>query len=1067
MSNETPPPVLPLPGAPSGQRYWRSLEEYADTPEFRAWAEREFPALSMELDRPDPTQGVGRRRFLQLMGASMALAGLTGLSGCRREEYKALPYKKKPPEIVPGVPLFYATSFVLAGRVTGILAETHEGRPTKLEGNPEHPNSLGALDGFGQASILELYDPDRSRQVWHKDQLARWESDFLPELDRLGAALRESGGEGLAVLSEAYASPALDLLREQFKATLGKASFHVHEPLEPGNPYAPGSWEARYELGQADVILALDADLLGLEDDGVRHKRGYASKRKVAKPGDTMNRLYVVEPHFTSTGSAADHRLRLKAGDVAGYAAALAKEILGGSAPPALASLNTSFKGDAKWITAVAKDLQAHRGRCLIATGRRQPEAVHVLARLLNESLGNTGKTVSYRKPAFEASSLAELAEKLKAGAVRTLLILGGNPAYNAPADLGFKDLLAKVETSIHLSLYRDETSRRCVWHVPAAHDLERWDLARSGDTLSPIQPMIDPLHGGKTALELLARLSGYAETEPYTLVRAAFRQLTGSVDFEKRWRLFLHLGVAEAPREAAPVPPLDLSKLQFAAPGSGGVELAFCADASVYDGRFANNGWLQEMPDPVTRLTWDNAACLSPATAAGLDVKTGDWLLLKAGGGEVKIPALVLPGSADGSINLPLGYGRKASGALGRHAGFNVYPLRSSGAAGFAAGEAAKAGGGYPLAVTQEHWSIETHEMIDGQLKERAIVREGTLAGFAEHPEFAQHMGLHAPRLNIHGTPKLDGDHQWGLAIDLSQCIGCNACAIACQAENNVPIVGKDEVIRGREMQWLRIDRYYQGADPLGEVGISHQPMMCQHCENAPCEPVCPVNATVHDHEGLNAMVYNRCIGTRYCSNNCPYKVRRFNFYDWNVDTLREGDRAFDGDIAPDPASGLSKPRLLQTELSELLRMQKNPDVTVRMRGVMEKCTFCVQRIQEARQEMKAEAGQTRPQKVPDGMVQSACQQACPLDAIVFGDISDPNSRVSKLKAQSRNYEVLGHLNVRPRTTYLARLRNLNPEMPESVYGMPEFHEPAHGPGGHGGHDHGAEPKHGGHEHG
>jgi len=996
-----------------GGTWWRGLAEYAETAEFRQWAEREFPSLLPELARAGPS----RRRFLQLMGASIALAGLGGCSN--REEHRILPYGEKPPEVVPGVPLYYATTLVECGEAVGVLAETHEGRPTKLEGNPRHPASGGALPASLQSAVLDLYDPDRSRHPTRGGAPVRWENDVLPMLDDLAQSARKRRGEGLAVLGRRTASPAFAMLREELAERLPEAVFCLHEPADP----APGPFEARVDLEQADVVVCLDADPLFAEDRGVRHQRAFARRRD---PDGDMSRLYVVEPHLTVTGTAADHRLRLPAHAVHGYAAALARKLgVKGDLP------EEAFDGDARWVDAVAADLRRAGPRAAVLAGRRQPAPVRALARTVNELLKS--RAVRYVRRAETGVALDDLARKMRAGEVDTLLVLGANPVYDAPADLDFGALLDGVERSVYLGPYRDETARRCTWHVPEAHPLESWGDARSDRTLSPVQPMVDPLHGGRSALEVLARLLGRGTTDPYGIVRESFRRETGSDGFEARWRRFLHEGVAELPAERAepaaePFPAGLLSETPAPAPP---LELCLAPSNTVGDGRRANNAWLQETPDPVTKLVWDNAALLAPATAARLEIETGDVLRLgDAEGRWVEAPAFVLPGAAEDSVQLALGYGRR-TGSLARHAGVDAYALRTSHAGDFVGVEVEKTGGRRKLATTQEHWAIETVEQIDGELRERGIVREGTLGEYRDDPGFAAHQGPHHPPLvDSAERPEFTGEHQWGMAIDLNRCIGCSACAVACQSENNIPVVGKDEVLRGREMNWMRIDRYFRG-DPRGDVDVSHQPMLCQHCENAPCETVCPVNATVHDEDGLNLMVYNRCVGTRYCSNNCPYKVRRFNFYDWNKNTLREAGAAlFDGDNEPDPFEGWSRPQAAQPELAELLKMQQNPDVTVRMRGVMEKCTFCVQRLSAAKIAQKVEAGQTRAEKVPDGAVRTACQQACPSEAIVFGDVSDPGSRVSRAKRNARNYSVLGFLNTRPRTTYLARVRNPNPAL-------------------------------------
>jgi len=989
----------------SGKTHWRSLADHADTAEFRAWAEREFPTLLTELDRA----GTSRRRFLQLVGASLALAGL---GGCRRKDHRILPYGEKPPEAVPGVPLYYASTFVLGGEPIGVLAETHEGRPTKLEGNPAHPASGGALPAIAQAAVLDLYDPDRSRYVTRKGAPARYREDFLPALDDLAARFRARRGAGLAFLARRTASPAIAMLRGEIAQAMPQALYCIHEPLDP----EPLAFEARLDLGQAQVVLCLDADPLLTEDRGVRAQRGFARGRD---PDGDMNRLYVVEPHLTVTGAAADHRLRLPGHAVHDYVLRLARSLGIDMLPEG------SFDGDARWIAEVAADLRRAGLRAVVVAGRRQPPEVHAVVRALNEQLQS--RAVRYVRPPETGAGIAELAGRIRDGEVEALVVLGANPAYDAPADYGFAELLARVPTSIHLGLYRDETAAYCTWHVPEAHFLETWGDARTGNVVSPIQPMIAPLHGGRSALELLARIAGRDATDPFASVRESFERLAGGEDLEARWRRYLHEGVFELDDGEEPAPPLGRAPVR--ARPTPELEVCFAPACTLLDGRFANNAWLQETPDPVTKLVWDNAAVLSPATARRLGVETGDVCRIESEGRSLEAPAFVLPGTADGTLQLALGYGR-TRGSLAKRAGVDAYALRTSGSPGFAPATVSRTGATRPLATTQEHWAIDTVELVDGELKERGIVREATLADYREHPDFAAHGGpYHPPLEDIAERPAFTGEHQWGMAIDLSRCIGCNACATACQAENNIPVVGKDEVIRGREMNWIRVDRYFRG-DPEGDVAVSYQPMPCQHCENAPCETVCPVNATVHDEDGLNVMAYNRCVGTRYCSNNCPYKVRRFNFFDYNKATLREGDGLFDGDPEPNPLEGWSRPQPAQSELAELLWMQKNPDVTVRMRGVMEKCTFCVQRIQQRKIHQKVEAGQTKAPKVPDGSLLTACQQSCPSEAIVFGDVSDPESRVSRAKANGRNYSVLGFLNTRPRTTYLARVRNENPAM-------------------------------------
>jgi molybdopterin-containing oxidoreductase family iron-sulfur binding subunit len=1020
---------------PSGKAYWRSLDELADTPAFRAWVERQFPgSMRALLD-----EGVDRRRFLQLMAASLGLAGLTG---CRRPELHALPYTKPPEQVVPGLPTYYASAMPRPGSASPVLVESHEGRPTKIEGNPRHPDSGGCSDVFAQASVLDLYDPDRSAAVLRAGEPSTWEA-FDAFAGGHFTALRGRKGRGLYVLSGDVASPSLDLLREHLRAVMPEARWSAYEPVGQDNARAGAvlAYDTpvvpRYRLERAEVVLALDADLLGLEDDGGRHVRGFADARRVEKAGDPMNRLYVVESRYSLTGGMADHRLRLGSSQVPDFTLALAREVLlaevgcaaqaprdrQGALCAALGSTRPSASFDAHWVREAAADLRAHPGRSLVVAGRRQPPLVHALAHAMNEALGNAGKTVELRPLPAPADAgadvLGKLAEAITKGQVETLLVLGVNPAYNAPADLEFAARFKTVPTTICLAAHADETSRLASWHLPAAHYLESWGDARTGDgTVVPVQPLIEPLFGGRTALEVLARLSRYETSAPYEIVRRSFRKVSGrdGAEFEAAWRRFLHDGMLDGSAVAAVQPALrgDLvaGAVAAAKPASGplsagNLELVLDRDARVDDGRFANNGWLQEVPDPVTKLTWDNAAVLSPRTARALGVASGDLVRLELAGRSLEIVALVVPGQADFSVSVPLGYGRTAAGRVGNGVGFNAYTLRTTAAPEIAVGlKLTRTGRTYPLACTQDHFTMEG----------RDLVRELALADLRLPTDPAHGRERHEPAtgLAILTPPGLSGEHQWGMAVDLNTCVGCNACAVACQSENNIPIVGKDEVARGREMHWVRIDRYFSGGED--DPGLVHQPVACVHCENAPCEVVCPVNATVHSDDGLNVQVYSRCVGTRYCLNNCPYKVRRFNFFDYNerpLDHLRLGPLAEKG-------------------MAETLKMQKNPDVTVRIRGVMEKCTYCVQRIERGKIGARVEAGASGHTAVVDGTIVPACAQACPARAIVFGDVSDPESRVSKVKSQSRNYSLLGELNTQPRTTYLARVRNPNPRMPE-----------------------------------
>jgi MoCo/4Fe-4S cofactor protein with predicted Tat translocation signal len=1018
----------------TGPRYWRSLDELADTPAFRSWMEREFPQGASEWTDP-----VSRRHFVKIMSASFLLAGL-GLTGCRRPEEKIYPFSKMPANYTHGVPEFYATAMPVRGSAQALLAKSTDGRPIKIEGNPQHPDG-GGTDHFAQASILNLYDPDRAtRFVRSGNEVAREEAlDFLLELSKESGA---NSGEGLCFLMERSSSPARDRVQKLISEQLPKARWFVYEPVDFdihrnaatmafGKPVAPV-----FQFDKAKVILSLDCDFIGSEENAHQFIRDFARGRRIQSPDDSMNRLYVVEALMTLTGANADHRLRVPADAVSQIISALASEILpreGGFASTLPASVNP------KWTSECAKDLLAHKGESLVVAGHRQPLAVHVLAHTINEALGNLGKTVLLRDaPAGGEETIVELAEALTSGGVKTLVILGGNPAYNAPANLNWAATQRKAKTVVRLGYYEDETadSQICDWHLPSAHYLESWGDARTADgTLVSIQPLIEPLFGGMTELEVLARIGGFEKTSPYEIVRETFRSLVSDGDSEERWKRFLYdgflAGSVLSPVEASLN--ADAAKQAFGNATLRGelskdrLEIIFHRDSRMDDGRYNNNGWLQELPDPITKLTWENVATLSPKTArefgVPLENPVGGKIFVPVAkiefdGRSIEAPIWVQPGQADYTIGLALGYGRARTGRVGKDSGYNAYGLQTSTNPHFAVGASLTlTGQKHQIATTQSHWAMEG----------RPIVREANLEHFKEQPDFAQHMEAEAnasESASIYPhpytkNPQTKGMYQWGMAVDLNTCVGCSACVIACQSENNIPIVGKDQVARGREMHWMRLTRYYSvrpGDADLGEPQVAMQPMFCQHCENAPCEYVCPVNATIHDEDGLNLMVYNRCVGTRYCSNNCPYKVRRFNFFDYNQRPL---DRLYEGPLAP-------------KGMPDLVQMAKNPDVTVRMRGVMEKCTYCIQRIEQAKIAQKIKARDSDNVRVPDGTITPACAQACPAEALVFGDISDPNSRVSRLKEQTRNYEVLGLLNVKPHTTYLARVRNPNPLMPD-----------------------------------
>jgi MoCo/4Fe-4S cofactor protein with predicted Tat translocation signal len=971
-------------GGRTGRDYWRSLEALAATPEFAAVTAARAPSHAALLAEP-----VDRRDFLRLMGASLALAGVTGCT--RQPEERVVPYVKQPERLVLGEPLFFATAMTLGGFATGVLVESHEGRPTKIEGNPEHPASLGATDPLTQASVLGLYDPDRSKTVLAAGEIRPWKA-FVDALQKALTAQRARGGAGLRLLTETVTSPALaDQIRDLLRA-FPRARWHQWQPL-PGDGGRLGSRLAfgemvatRYRLERADVVLALDADVLGFGPAALRYARDFARRRRAAE-GTAMNRLYAVESTFSITGAKADHRLPLRATDVEPFARALAAA-LGVRARADAARL----EGHDAFVAALARDLQRHRGRSVVIPGDGQPAAVHALAHAMNQALGNVGQTVEYTDPVEaenmdQGASLAELVEAMDQGQVEVLVIVGGNPVFTAPADLRFAERLERVGLRVHHGLYYDETGVRCHWHVPEAHYLESWGDARAYDgTVSIVQPLIAPLYEGRTAYELLAALSDRPERTAHDVVREFWRGQLPGADAEAAWRKVLHDGVvpgtALAPRRLALRADWDAPPAPFAGQLVGDLELVFRPDPSVYDGRFANNGWLQELPRPLTKLTWDNAALIAPATAARLGLATGDVVRLVYRARTLRAPVWVLPGQPEDSVALALGYGRERSGRIATGVGCNPYALRTSEAPGFGLGLAVdRVGTGHAFANTQEHHAMEG----------RAIARSVTLSAFQRDPGVVRDGGP-VPSDSLYPDYRYPG-HAWGMTIDLGACIGCNACTVACQAENNIPVVGKDQVARGREMHWIRVDRYWTG--PAEAPATIFQPVPCMHCETAPCEVVCPVNATVHSSEGLNDMVYNRCVGTRYCSNNCPYKVRRFNFY------------------------------LYQDWHTESLKMVRNPDVTVRSRGVMEKCTYCVQRIERARAHAI-----TADRPLRDGDVVTACQQACPTEAIVFGDQNDRDGRLARTKRDPRNYGLLEELNTRPRTTYLAEVRNPNPEL-------------------------------------
>ena len=1029
----------------TGRRYWRSVEELADTPEVRNWLEREFPQGAAELE----ADGVSRRNFLRLMGASLALAGV-GLSGCRRPQSTIVPYTKSVEWLIPGKAVLYTTS--IPGRRGGapLIVTTYEGRPTKIEGNPLVPSSNGGTDAFTQASILEMYDPDRAR-VFLRDGKESTAQEFEEYLKKVRKELQLSKGAGFALLIDEQYSPTRDRFLAALKEQFPQAALYSDEPLGLAEVFTAAeklfgpNTTIRPQFDSADIIVSLDADFLGAEQT-IEGTRAFTRRRRVQGSAETMNRLYCVENRFTITGGMADHRLRCAASQIPAFALALARKIAGQTNDRVLTALVAQIKDsdsqfDSRWITECANDLVARKGRVLILLGHRYPAWVQGLVLTMNNALGAYGSTLQvFQTPRTKTGNLQELAADIKSGAIKRLFILAGNPVYTAPADLNWATVQKSVPEVVRLGYYLDETSGFANWNVPEAHFLESWGDQRASDgTYLPIQPMILPLFGGLSQLDILSRL--LALPAGLDAVRETFKAFAKG-DFESAWTALLRQGWAKdtlyalADREFGSngLPELLKSAGGLPAPvNPSALEIVFPADSKVEDGRHANNAWLQELPDPITKLTWDNALLVSKATARALQLSDGDLVEITADERKLQAAIMVAPGHADYSLTLSLGYGRTAVGKVGQGTGFNAYALRTSVSPYYATGATVKLvkKAGYDLVQTQQHHSMEG----------RDLVREGTAEDYAKNPAFAQKVGMDAdipPNISLYAHPPLNAPNQWGMVVDLNACIGCSACVVACQAENNIPIVGKDQVKRAREMQWIRIDRYYASAD--GDQNNPHleedpemvvQPIMCQHCENAPCETVCPVNATVHNEEGLNVMAYNRCIGTRYCSNNCPFKVRRFNFFNYNdrpvLDRIEYGAPGFQG------RQQLYLGPLAHWGMDEISKLQKNPNVTVRMRGVMEKCTYCLQRIETAKISQRIKAGVVGDLTLPTDSIRTACQQACPAEAIVFGDIKDPASQVSRLRGLSQNYTLLNYLNIEPRTSYLARLRNPNPKMPSA----------------------------------
>lgn len=995
--------------------YWKSLNELAQNEEYQTFVEREFPENATEL-----TDGVSRKGFLRIMGASIALAGF---AACRRPVQKILPYVKQPEDILPGIPLFYATGMPFQGSVTGLVVENHEGRPTKLEGNDLHPASMGNTNAYHQASVLEMYDPDRSRSPIHKGAKATSDDFYTFAADYFSDSTKK-----VAFISEANSSLTFNKLKGQALKKFKNAKWVTYEPFGEDNAIegtriALGQ-RARtyYDFTKADIIVSLDDDFLApTHPNNVEYAKQVTGKRKVTSTNDSMNRIYSVENGFTLTGSYADHRLRVKASEIADVANALAHELSSRiSGLNNFARINNHYVGS-EFIKVMAEDLADHAGRTAVSVGFDQAPAVHAVVTAINTALGNVGTTVSYLDvPHFDnqnnKEAFASLVNEIAAGNFDAVVIIGANPSLTAPADLNFDAALEKASEVFHLGTYNDETGKKASWHVSRTHYLEAWGDGYSfGGTRSVIQPQIQPLFDSISEVEFLNVIASGSKAAGYDLVKSTWSSVS-----ESKWLDVLHDGVDDNQTFRA-----IASDLKSVSPAPSttveGMEIVFKADYSVFDGRFANLGWLQELPDPITKITWDNVALMSPATAEHLGVNNEDVVTLTVDGNEIQMAAWIQPGQADDSITVHTGYGRKGIGRVAdvdadssqlfsgsqMFGGTDVYPLRSTSAPLFASVSISAAGAVYPISCVQDHHSLEGRDMY----------RQTTLADYHKHPEYAAFKSIHGYEVpGIKEAEELgedqpislfdeqtysDSEPQWGMAIDLNACFGCGVCIVACQSENNIPVIGKKEVGRGREMHWIRNDRYYMG--DVNNPQAVHQPVPCMHCELAPCEQVCPVAATTHSADGMNQMTYNRCIGTRYCANNCPFKVRRFNFFNYPKEYLTSGD---------DP---------------DIIQMAMNPEVTVRFRGVMEKCSYCVQRVNRTKIATKIETGSPKP---ADGTVQTACQQACPADAIYFGDLTDNNSEVSKMKHNERNYVMLEELNVRPRTSYIAKLTNPNPAL-------------------------------------
>jgi molybdopterin-containing oxidoreductase family iron-sulfur binding subunit len=1001
-----------LKGA-KGKKLWRSLDELADTPEFREAVEREFPNAAQEWVDP-----VSRRGFLKLMGASMALAGLAGCT--KQPDEPIYPYIKAPEDLVLGKSMYFATAHPFPTGAVPVLVKSSEFRPIKVDGNPEHSYNRGGSDPYTQGTLLALYDPDRSQHALYRGEERDW-AEFAQKFRDKVASTKD--GTGIYFLSETITSPTLARQWQAVQKAYPRAKLVQYDAAVAGSLLEKGV-NIQYDLSQTDVIVSLDADFLSSADYPGFHKlvRDYAGRRK--QPENGMNRLYVIESTPTTTGFKAEHRLGLRASEIPAFAAALASAVgASGVNAPSYAWTDEQQK----FLAALAKDLKANASKSAVIPGIYQDASVAALAVAINQALGNVGKTVTISSdpaiplPSDQLGDLKALVADLNAGKVDWLVILNANPIYDAPADLDFAAAFNKAQLVAHLGSHVDETGQIAHWHIPSAHYLEYWSDARAYDgTVSIVQPLIEPLWGGRSAHDVLQSLLDNPALSACEAVRET-QKANIKGDFEVGWRKVLHDGwIADTAYGKGDAGSVKLSKTVPAPAAKDALEIIFRPDPTIYDGRFSNVGWLQELPKPVTSLSWDNAALVSGATLEKLGLEEDDIVEISVGGGRVKAPVVVAPGHPDHSVTVYLGYGRSFAGRVGSGQGFNANAIRNTWAPLYAAGALRKLDGKWGVAITKSHyqdhrgpaltdhgnqnWSLEGVEALGP----RGVVRYATLDEFKANPNFAHEGdGRETPDMGTSLFPNWSytEGYAWAMSVDMNSCTGCSACIVSCYAENNIAVVGKQQVRIGRDMQWLRIDTYFEG--DLAAPRAHFQPMACQHCENAPCEQVCPVGATVHTPEGLNVMVYNRCVGTRYCSNNCPYKVRRFNFL------------------------------LFSDYETPSLALMRNPEVTVRSRGVMEKCSYCIQRIEEAKINADKEN-----RLVGDGEIVTACQQACPAQAITFGNINDRQSRVAKLRAQQRSYQVIADINTRPRTTYVAEVLNPNPELEE----MPVEIAPAKG---------------------